>query len=349
MSGKHFNRAFVDHPAHLTKLGRALVNSGQGDKALALVADALAAAPDDPMVAEAAAVVLTHQVPHFHRNMLNDAARNDAYAAAIGIAIQGGERVLDIGTGSGLLAMMAARAGAAEIIAAESNALLAATAREIVSANGFPAIRVMSLASGEIDASEIGGPVDVIIHEIFGDNLIEEGVLPTLADAVSRLARPGVKTVPARASIRVALAHYDRAAGPALPAGAAAAYDLSLFARHTPSEMRIAVGSQHLQLRSCSHDLFTFDFGKPSSLGAGRGSLAAASTGGDVNGIVQWLHVDFVEGLVYENRPAEGAASHWKAVFHPIKEQETLLGEPFAIDGWHDQFALRIWGGPTTT
>lgn len=347
MSGNHFNRAFVDNPAHLTKLGRALVNSGQGDKALALVADALAAAPDDSMVAEAAAVVLTHQVPHFHRNMLNDAPRNDAYAAAIGLAIEGGERVLDIGTGSGLLAMMAARAGAAEVVAAESNGLLAATARQIVAANGFSSIRVMGRASGEIDRSELDGPVDVIIHEIFGDNLIEEGVLPALADAVTRLARPGVKTVPARASVRVALAHFDRATSPALPAGAAADYDLRLFARHSPSEMRIAVGSRHLQRLSEPHDLFAFDFGDPASLGTGRAGLVATSTGGTVNGIVQWLHIDFDQGPVYENCPGDGAASHWQAVFHPIDERETIAGEAFAIDGWHDQFALRIWGGPT--
>lgn len=347
MSGNHFNRAFVDNPAHLTKFGRALVNSGQGDKALALVADALAAAPDDAMVAEAAAVVLTHQVPHFHRNMLNDAPRNDAYAAAIGLAINGGERVLDIGTGSGLLAMMAARAGAAEVIAAECNALIAATARQIVAANGFTSIRVMSRASGEIDPSEIDGPVDVIIHEIFGDNLIEEGVLPALADAVSRLARPDVKMVPARASARVALAHYDGVTTPALPAGAAADYDLGLFARHSSNELRLAVGSRHLQLRSDPHDLFAFDFGDPASLGAGRANVAAVSTGGRVNGIVQWLHIGFDQGPVYENRPGAGAASHWKAVFHPIEARETDAGETFAIDGWHDQFALRIWGGPT--
>ena len=346
MSGNHFNRAFVDNPAHLTKLGRALVNSGEGAKALALVGDALAAAPGDAMVAGAAAVVLTHHVPHFHRNMLGDAPRNDAYATAIARALDGGERVLDIGTGSGLLAMMAARAGASEIVAAESNSLLAATAREIVAANGFPAIRVIGKPSGEIDLSEIGGPVDVIVHEIFGDDLIGEGVLPALADAVSRLSQPDVKIVPARASVRVALAYYDQASSPALPTGAAADYDLRLFARHSPSELRIAVDSRHLQLRSEPRDLFAFDFGDRSTLGAGRASVAAASTGGVVNGIIQWLRIDFDQGPVYENRPADDAASHWKAVFHPVEEQQTRPGDAFAIDGWHDQYALRIWGAP---
>lgn len=48
-----------------------------------------------------------------------------------------GKVVLDIGTGSGLLAMMAARAGAARVIACEMNAAVAETARRIIAANGL--------------------------------------------------------------------------------------------------------------------------------------------------------------------------------------------------------------------
>ncbi|MEL7220183.1 MAG: 50S ribosomal protein L11 methyltransferase [Bacteroidota bacterium] len=44
---------------------------------------------------------------------------------------------MDIGTGSGLLAMMAARAGAQEVVACEMNPLLAEAASQIVEQNGF--------------------------------------------------------------------------------------------------------------------------------------------------------------------------------------------------------------------
>ena len=68
------------------------------------------------MIAEAP----SSSLPAYHFPMLADAARNGAFdralRAAIGRfkALHGGRgpRVLDIGSGSGLLAMMAARAGA---------------------------------------------------------------------------------------------------------------------------------------------------------------------------------------------------------------------------------------------
>lgn len=59
--------------------------------------------------------------------MLNDVFRNNIWDAAISQAVQRfrfahgrGPVVLDIGCGTGLLAMMAARAGAAHVIAVDS-------------------------------------------------------------------------------------------------------------------------------------------------------------------------------------------------------------------------------------
>ena len=72
--------------------------------------------------------------------VLQDRARNDAYDLAITKVIQkkGGEaRVLDIGTGSGLLSMMAARAGAKYVIACEGKKPIADIARYIVRKNGM--------------------------------------------------------------------------------------------------------------------------------------------------------------------------------------------------------------------
>src|SRR5262249_45946357 len=51
-------------------------------------------------------------VPRWHFAMLNDSERNDALAVALERVVRPGSHVLDIGSGSGLLAMVAARAGA---------------------------------------------------------------------------------------------------------------------------------------------------------------------------------------------------------------------------------------------
>jgi type III protein arginine methyltransferase len=79
--------------------------------------------------------VLEKAVPPWHFAMMNDVPRNSAYEEAIR-RVAPGRSVLDIGTGAGLLAMMAARAGAKWVVSCEQTPWIAAKAREVVAANG---------------------------------------------------------------------------------------------------------------------------------------------------------------------------------------------------------------------
>ena len=74
--------------------------------------------------------------------MLNDTTRNDAFERAIKAAVarEGRHaRILDIGAGSGLLSMMAARVGASNIVACERVPIIAEAAERIVALNGLDA------------------------------------------------------------------------------------------------------------------------------------------------------------------------------------------------------------------
>jgi predicted RNA methylase len=86
--------------------------------------------------------VLNSAVQRWHFRMLNDARRNAAYAAAIQGALAGlpnapGSAVLDIGTGTGLLGMLAARSGAGHVWACDCSPVMAALARHCTAANGL--------------------------------------------------------------------------------------------------------------------------------------------------------------------------------------------------------------------
>ena len=152
-------------------------------------------------------------MPAWHAAIIGDRARNEAYDAALRNAIEPGMRVLEVGAGTGLLAMMAARAGAAEVVTCEINPLVAERARQIVAQNGYAdRVRVIGKHSGDLKLGvDLSGPADVFVSEIISGSLLNEAVLPVMEDVVPRLLKPGAIVIPFRASIRVALAYYGGA------------------------------------------------------------------------------------------------------------------------------------------
>jgi len=342
VSETRIDDALLSQPGRLITLGCAMMASGRGEKAVALVEAALARHPDDPLLRRAAESILTHKVPTFHRDMLADQRRNRAYRLAIEKAAPAGKSVLDIGAGSGLLAMMAARAGAARVYACEADRALAATARAIVAANGFgDRIEVIARHSSALDArDDLDGGVDLIIAEVFANDLIGEGALPALGHAMAALARPGARIIPAGAAIRIALAHY-RGRG-ASSVGTAEGFDVGPFARHAPRVVNVAPDNERLALRSAPRDLFRFDFQNDRDFAESRLCVWAEAEGGPVNGVAQWLRVELDAEIAYENAPG-GGGSHWAVLFHPFDEEiAPPPGSRIAIQGWHDERRLLL-------
>ena len=101
--------------------------------------------------------------------MMNESHRNDAYYEGIKTAVQPGKLVLEIGAGSGLLSMMAAKLGANHVVACEAEPLVAKTATEIVKTNGFAnTVTILSKISYDVElGKDLPEKADVLIHEIF--------------------------------------------------------------------------------------------------------------------------------------------------------------------------------------
>src|SRR6202008_1935184 len=103
-----------------------LHDQGRRDEATELLKQAQARFPDNEDVDFMLRLEFSSVAPAWHIPMVNDEERNQAYDLALRRAVKPGDLVLEVGTGSGLVSMMAARAGAGRGGACGGLALMAA-------------------------------------------------------------------------------------------------------------------------------------------------------------------------------------------------------------------------------
>lgn len=133
-----------------------------------------------------------------HVRMLNDRQRTSRYLAAIREVVRPDDVVVDIGTGSGILAAAAAAAGARHVYAIEATSV-GSIARAVFNDNGL-ADRV-TLMQGWSTQVTLPERADVLVSEMIGSEALSERVLEVTADAVKRLLKPEARMVPARIRI----------------------------------------------------------------------------------------------------------------------------------------------------
>ena len=324
-------------------LARQFAAAGERQVAVELANEALIAAPGDGEVRALSAELLGQTVPDWHFVITRDHVRNQAYADALARVVTPDSLVLEIGTGTGILAMMAARLGA-RVITCEANPAIAAAARAVIRANGLSdRITVVNKHSTDLDAdADLGGRADVLVSEIVSNDMLSECVLPAHADAAARLLKNHAHVIPARGRVRAALSHDDQKGGRELTVDSG--FDLSAFNRLARAQYEIRVRDPRLTLRSAPADLFTFAFDGSQPVTDGRTEIELVSTGGEVNGISQWIALDLDDQGLYENRPGAGQASCWGCLFWPLAQPlVTAPGDVVRVGGYHTQERVRLW------
>lgn len=150
---------------------------------------------------------LVEAVNDFHFAMMNDFDRNEFYKKALETQIKPSDIVLEIGTGSGLLAMLAARAGAKHVYAIEANRNMAQLATQIIAANQLSdKITVINKMSTDvIIGREVPERADLLVSEILGTLLLGESALEFVADARERLLKAGAPMIPSAGTQFVSL------------------------------------------------------------------------------------------------------------------------------------------------
>lgn len=141
---------------------------------------------------------------HFgiHEEMLKDEVRTATYRNSMyhNKHLFKGKVVLDVGCGTGILSMFAAKAGAAKVFGIECSGVVE-HAERIVRENGLA--DVVTIVKGKVEEVTLPGvdKVDIIISEWMGYCLFYESMLDTVLYARDKWLRPGGLMFPDRATL----------------------------------------------------------------------------------------------------------------------------------------------------
>jgi tetratricopeptide (TPR) repeat protein len=302
-------------PAHIG-LAETLLALRQATEAVASYRTAIDFVPHSIEAHDGLNSALGNLVPMWHLPMMNDKPRNDAYFSALWAAVTPDTHVLEIGTGSGLLAMMAARLGARQVTTCEAVTTIADTARAIVADNGF-SDRVTVHAKMSTDlvvGSDMDDRADLLVSEILSSEFLGEGVLPSIEDAKRRLLKPGGRIIPARGSVQFALfggaeiemnLRVDEVYG----------FNLSRFNTIAPQKQYVSRNDLNIDFLSDDVCSLSFDFEKTEQFPASEERVidVPVRKAGRCCGIIQWIRLEMDDTVVFENHPSvQNPASGWQ-------------------------------------
>ncbi len=271
----------------------------------------------------------------YHRTLIADRVRNRALFEALKHVVSKGETVVaDIGAGTGLIGLMAARLGAREVYLYEM-AEVAGVAGEVIKKNRARNCHLMPCNSLDM----VDPPrVDVVISETLGNYAFEENMIQTLADARARHLKRGGTIIPARVRQFVAPVVSDR-------------FDNELHAwSHVGDDLGIALDLSFAENMSLNNiyvrsirpaDLLDsgdsaiawddVDFVGSQANSANRKGEAAWRLASDakVHGLAVWWEAELVPGVMLSTAPG-AQQTHWEQLYFPLmspvacKRGETL-------------------------
>ena len=129
-----------------------------------------------------------------HEKMLADSVRINMYKSAIKKYIGPNDIVLDLGTGTGILAFFAAKQKAKKVYAIDHSDFIN-VAREVAKHNKFENIEFIQTNSRNFKPKV---KIDIIIHEQIGDYLFNENMIQNLMDLKNRVLKLGGRIIPGK-------------------------------------------------------------------------------------------------------------------------------------------------------
>ena len=315
-------------------------------------------------------------------SMLHDTDRNGVYERALERCLAHfkdkcgrAPSVLDVGTGTGLLAMLAVRHGAEVVVGCEMFETMAEIAQTVVAQNGLDGqVTIMAAKSSQL---ELGGHADVLVSELLDSALLGEGCLVSHADAIRRLIAPAdavgglpvsQRVMPNRATVYATLLDCPGVQGYGRVRDEWFGATGTTSAHRRPEDrqcraggglpvhyerLRDSFGSKELSARTRVLDVNFWqapEEGDEAFLGKTTVELEVTATG-QVSTLVVWWdlflldkELDPLGELMYSSAPnAQNWQDHWVQMIYPLPEpiEGCAPGDRISVTLGHD--AMHLW------
>jgi len=319
--------------------------------------------------------------PRWHYDMVLDQLRNDAYDKAIRNAVAGIKQrdvstlaiastetslnntagssngnqasltppitALDIGAGSGLLSMMAVRAGVDEAYAVEVSAHMCDVAEETTIMNGYlgkilvldrDVRRMDTVQKPDGTAPELQQRADLAVFEIFDSGLIGEGVLHCLTAAKAKLLNTDAVLVPSWATVYAQPIEMRVAT--------AAGFDISQANRwrwrSDYEGIELARRKNEWKALGNPQKVFSFDFYDVETSMKPEETVLnfEISENGVVNAIAMWFDLHLDEESSLSTSPYAEKGPTWQQAVQWMPEVRVKPGEQLAVIARHDTFSI---------
>lgn len=261
-----------------------------------------------------------------HLAYVADPVRLGHFRAAISKAVKRGDRVADLGSGSGILGLFCFQAGAAHVDFVDQSAMIDVARQTLTRAGLADGASFIRGRSQQVDLSE---RVDVVVCDHVGYFGFDYGIVQLLQDAKRRLLKPHGALIPAGIKLQLAAIESEQCRELAEGWGAEGIPDEFHWLRDYSVNTVHAVDLKRDELVSGPADLGGIDFSEDQPDFLSWTAELRMERDGIVRGLGGWFDCELAEGVSMTNSPLAAKPIRRPQAFLPINEAVRVkTGDP---------------------
>ncbi len=252
-----------------------------------------------------------------HLAYVADAVRLERYKAALSKLVRQGDRVADLGSGSGILGLLCLQAGAARVHFVDDGAMID-IARQTLTLAGLG--DRANFIRGRSQQLALPEQVDVAVCDHVGFLGFDYGIVQLLQDANRRFLKPGGALIPAGIELQIAAIESEPCrklaegwCAPGVPAEFHWLRDYSVNTKH-------AVDFNREELLGRPATLGHIDFYQDHAEFLSWTAELRMERDGVMHGLGGWFECELAEGVRMTNSPLAEEPIRRSQVFLPIDE-----------------------------